>query len=455
MTVGTAAPTTATRIVGRGIRQRCLLHGMVVSEANGNLRLTVDGGASAPNANTSAEDVRGEHGGIVEDTEVGARNVGAERRTTYTGSCRGGTRSRLTIASLNVNGYAASGNEQGSKWLLINQLMREEKLSILAVQETHLNAERSKTLRDLFGEYLSLHSFVINKRRMTDTEALLLKIPWTSGRKLTILNNAEFWQTVKERLQGGVDIILGDFNIVEDEVDLRPVEELRKLCRDMRVTDGWRSVNLNQRAFTLDRIYATRQIRRDASVWKITESGVPTDHKMIAVSIANRAEPYRGRGRWSLPLFLLEDPEMVAQMKELAAVMARTAERNPQTVYREFKRKLRIAAREKAKEKVPKIQRRLDGLRRDLTQTLNSEASGGMQSREVIQHVAILQERITTLERKKFGIRRTSVEETHWEADEVISKQRRGGGDQIGSHREGTGNGWPPDGGVEGVREVV
>ncbi|KAH9851953.1 hypothetical protein C2E23DRAFT_869082 [Lenzites betulinus] len=274
--------------------------------------------------------------------------------------------------------------------------MREEKLSILAVQETHLNAERSKTLRDLFGEYLSLHSFVINKRRMTDTEALLLKIPWTSGRKLTILNvyapnaageNAEFWQTVKERLQGGVDIILGDFNIVEDEVDrlptrrdpVRPVEELRKLCRDMRVTDGWRSVNLNQRAFTLDRIYATRQIRRDASVWKITESGVPTDHKMIAVSIANRAEPYRGRGRWSLPLFLLEDPEMVAQMKELAAVMS---ERNPQTVYREFKRKLRIAAREKAKEKVPKIQRRLDGLRRDLTQTLNSEASGGMQSRE-------------------------------------------------------------------------
>ena len=81
-----------------------------------------------------------------------------------------------------------------------------------------------------------------------------------------------------------------------------------------------------------------------------------------------------------MPQHLLNDPEMIKTMKALGAELVanierigeRTVDRNPQVVYGVFKRKLGAAARERAKSKVPKIQRRLDALREAFVRTVRA-----------------------------------------------------------------------------------
>ncbi|KAH9850139.1 Endonuclease/exonuclease/phosphatase, partial [Lenzites betulinus] len=412
------------------------------------------------------------------------QSVGVEGSCRTNRSTRNGTSARLILASLNMNGYTtASGTAAPcNKWMLINQLMRDEKLSILALQETHLTDDRITELRTLFGQYISIWAghvgedgtraggvcFVTNKRRMRDEgcvveqlipgRAMLLRVPWVNGRNLEILNvyapndageNAAFWKTLRERPGCKPDVILGDFNVVEDPIDRIPARsdptrataELNAMCREMRLKDGWRETHAGVREFTymhgatasqsrLDRIYATATVIRDASVWTIAESGVPTDHKLVTVSMANRAEPFRGKGRWSLPLHLLDDGPLKTQLKdigamlitELAAISVRSEENNPQTAYAVFKQRVRDAARNRAKEKIPAMRKRAAKLRLDLQATLNPP-NGGELTQDQRVHAAILQDKITALEAKSFDGKRRRVEEAHWETDERISKQ--------------------------------
>jgi hypothetical protein len=50
-------------------------------------------------------------------------------------------KANINIASLNINGYAAPANNMNGieKWSAIYQMMKENKIAILAVQETHLD----------------------------------------------------------------------------------------------------------------------------------------------------------------------------------------------------------------------------------------------------------------------------------------------------------------------------
>lgn len=60
------------------------------------------------------------------------------------------TRANLTIATLNMQGRGAnSAFDPNNKWHHINQLMTENKLSILALQETHLDDELRSQINDL------------------------------------------------------------------------------------------------------------------------------------------------------------------------------------------------------------------------------------------------------------------------------------------------------------------
>ena len=56
-----------------------------------------------------------------------------------------------------MRGFTATRAEsQCDKWMRINQLVREQKIAILAVQETHLTEERVTVVRSLFEEHLRI-----------------------------------------------------------------------------------------------------------------------------------------------------------------------------------------------------------------------------------------------------------------------------------------------------------
>ncbi|KAI0664063.1 Endonuclease/exonuclease/phosphatase [Cubamyces menziesii] len=379
----------------------------------------------------------------------------------------------IKVATLNMKGWGAANSSRPSeKWMRINQIIKEKKIAILALQETHLNQARKDTIDQIFGQYMEVVysaeakretrargvAFVINKRifkkleyetrTLVEGSAMLLDIVWSGTNRLKLANvyapndpagNAALWDALRGQRVGRIDLLLGDFNMVEDALDRYPAREdkpetmdaLKELTAKWRVRDGWRDAHAGEIAFTyqhtngtsqsrLDRIYASRFVRRSASNWSHKESGTQTDHKLAYVEIADRQEPHVGKGRWAMPVHLLRDEEMRKTMLDLATEflseleeqVGRTDERNPQTAYRTFKDGLTRHARERAKKKIPKMQKRLEALRKDRDALLDGLARQCSTNRDTprderreettARNAAVLQDRITKLEEKRF-----------------------------------------------------
>ena len=286
--------------------------------------------------------------------------------TGYTAKKKGqnkkNTRANMTIASLNMRGRY-SDNGKTDKWQDINQYMRESKTNLLTVQETHLTQEDVDNIHDLYGTRLKVifsqgdnHraagvAVVINKERSMSAAieefeiipgtALLARMPWHGDLLLTILNvyapngpaeNETFWKELKQRFATEnlprPDLMMGDFNIVEDAVDQLPAhpdhagatQALYELRSMLRLKDGWRTYRGNDKAYSylqkannihsrIDHIYATDSIFKTANEWDIKISPVNTDHSIVRVKIADPGLPAQGHGRWQMPLFLLHDKD--------------------------------------------------------------------------------------------------------------------------------------------------
>jgi Endonuclease/Exonuclease/phosphatase family len=168
------------------------------------------------------------------------------------------------------------------KWFHINQLLCNGKIGILALQETHTTDALVSSLHSLFGKQLLIfHSMdpdspnskgvaiVLNKEILhTDNVqihdiipgcALLLSVPWHTS-ILTILaiyapnppaENCDFWLALHQKWNDlnlpKPDIMLGDFNLVEEALDWLPshpdnqaaVHSLEQLKSCFHVQDGW------------------------------------------------------------------------------------------------------------------------------------------------------------------------------------------------------------------------
>jgi exonuclease III len=63
------------------------------------------------------------------------------------------SRANISLATLNMKGRASLplGPSQISKWATINRMMRENKIDILCVQETHLTPEHITQIETLFA----------------------------------------------------------------------------------------------------------------------------------------------------------------------------------------------------------------------------------------------------------------------------------------------------------------
>ncbi|TFK84937.1 DNase I-like protein, partial [Polyporus arcularius HHB13444] len=390
------------------------------------------------------------------------------------------SRGRVLIATLNMRGFGTSGPAAMSeKWMRVNQILRDKRVAVLGLQETHLTIDRIHELNDLFGATMRVFgspdpenpqgargvAFAVNTRIVDLTDlnmaeiipgrAAALNFRWTGDRKVCLLNvyapnspgeNGVFWSELEQRLRGGrtrkPEIVLGDFNLVEDALDRLPthgdqsgaVEALGKLMAYIGVSDGWRVNNPRERMFTylqtatgsqsrIDRIYVTDELMRMSEEWLVTGPGIVTDHRMVQVSLANYKAPKVGKGRWALPRAVLMDGTFAGTMKrlgmelqtELNELTERTSQRNPQILYGNFKEKLRNAARARAKALIPKIDRRIEALEEDMRSLLGRP--------EPDEHdVAILQEELVRLETKRFDRKRGRMATKDWLQGESMSR---------------------------------
>ncbi|KAI0312818.1 Endonuclease/exonuclease/phosphatase, partial [Amylostereum chailletii] len=336
------------------------------------------------------------------------------------------TKETLTISSLNMKGKAVTGNVLPlNKWQGLNKVIRERHIGILALQETHLTEPDVESLTRMYPNIRVFSSrnethpnregvaFVIN-RQMTHADgvtlteiipgrAILLRIPWHGSMILQVLNiyapnspadNTNFWNTLPRP-----DIVLGDFNLVEDAIDRipchadadAPVEALNAFMHGFHLHDGWRSSNPMSKAFTfvppnnayqsrLDRIYTTHRIYQNALNWTISDSSIPTDHNLVSVQIIDADAPFIGQGRRTLPLALMRDKKFMTgaakiMKKYLPLIrnsrLQQTATHNPQTLMKESKNELTNLAHEQAIVAVPQLRKTIARLEKDLQDTLN------------------------------------------------------------------------------------
>ncbi|KAJ8592571.1 DNase I-like protein [Rhizopogon salebrosus TDB-379] len=306
------------------------------------------------------------------------------------------------------------------KWLHINQIVREKRIAVLAVQETHLTKNEEDNLNEIFQTNLRIISsidperpnvagvaIVLNKKLTASKDiitheikpgrALLVTIPWQKE-TLSILavyapndplDSHNFWEEIRTKLNNlpQPDIMMGDFNIVEDALDRLPprkdpvhaVESLLRLKFSLDLRDGWRSENPDSSAFSFAQS-AAQDILPFSKEWNIGPPGMTTDHQLISARISNKRMPYVGRGHWTLPLFILKDKQvhddLIALGKEMhrsieRSKQLRTASKNPQIALKEFKDNAIALCRKAAKKSIPKIQRSINTLKTDLKATLN------------------------------------------------------------------------------------
>ncbi|KAI0323680.1 DNase I-like protein, partial [Cubamyces sp. BRFM 1775] len=466
---------------------------MAVCNDHGNQCLRGDRGAENLSTARRSDDRAPEYGSRPAPALL-PNGVGCEPQRESRGRVTGRrSKTYLRVATLNMRGAGADVQGGiGEKWMRINQVLWENKIAVLALQETHLPVEGVEAIHALFGEYMSVFAsaypgnetgrcgvaFAINRRILKHAvcsvdvlvpgRALVLNVCWPADTPLCIVNvygpndaaeNGEMWAALggsRSLVGRPVDILLGDFNVVKDPIDRLPARPdrdcsrtaLAALLSTLNLRDEWREDNPDLKAFTymhasngsqsrLDRIYTRRVRHREVVDWTVSESGLCTDHSLVAVSIYDRKALFVGKGRWAMPKHLLTDDKLIGVMKELATELLteleqhveRTQSRNPQTAYQTFKEKLVSAVRARAKEKVPKMQRQIDAMRADLQATLNPTLHHGAQESastldaERQRHAAVLQERLSRLEQRRFEVARKTVAMKQRLCQETMTKQ--------------------------------
>lgn len=346
-------------------------------------------------------------------------------------------KANIFIASLNVNGATAptQGMSCIDKWTMINRTIFNEKIAILALQETHLDQTLFDQVNACFGKNLEIINsplptnprssagvaFIINKALIRPNDlsvmelipgrATMLKLRWLESCEAAIVNiyapngkndQITFWTQVIEKRRTArlplPDFVLGDFNITEDAIDRSPahlddaaaIDAMREVRRAWNIQDTWRHHNPDTRAYTyhanvngsytqsrLDRVYTTQDVAQHVFDWQMKPSAVPTDHWLVKVKFAPRDAPLIGNGRWTWPLYLLKNENLIKKvdqrgtqlLTDLSNLRTRRPERSlstPQTLWETFKEDITILAKEVSRNSYHKLNSRIKGIESDL-----------------------------------------------------------------------------------------
>ena len=374
-------------------------------------------------------------------------------------------RVNFKIASLNMKGRSSPLTGAGpiSKWAAVSRTMREKKIRLLALQETHLSDQLSDQASSLYQRRLSILNsphmtnptssagvaFVINKEviKADDLElhvlipgrAIQISFKWHNNSTINAMNvyapndmnkHQQFWTELRENWANlrlpHPDLLLGDFNLTEDMIDRSPARydndgetsALRECRQQLGVRDSWRSHLPTEHAFTftthnhtmsrLDRIYTKEGLEENLTEWTHEVPGIPSDHKMVSVRLTLNNAPQIGKDKWSWPLGLLNDKELNRQINlrgqqlclDIKDLSPDNRSSNAQTLWQNFKDDIKKEAAKTAKKQIPKISQRISALKKDLSQTWqHDDLDTSPQTRT---DTAILEREIEHLEKKKY-----------------------------------------------------
>lgn len=251
------------------------------------------------------------------------------------------------------------------------------------------------------------------------------------------------------------DIMGGDLNMVEDAIDRLPVKEeskrvteaFEKLKTHLLLRDGWRNTYPDERGYTyehsnhkslarLDRIYTKQDILESSREWRIEESGIETDHKLVSVQITCEDAPNIGPGRWSIPDQVIRDKKFKAflvirlleTLREMRMIIdgtiPRTEEHNVQTLFQKFKDDVCKEAKRRQKEITPRLALQISKLEKDRQDILNQndDPTTPEETERRITDAGILQEQIQELSKKLHQRVRDNVKYLHKIENETMSK---------------------------------
>src|SRR6266850_1786257 len=367
-------------------------------------------------------------------------------------------RANINIATLNMRGSTARNQSLVQKWSTVNSTLNKFKIAVLALQETHLDQPSVDTLGSKFGKKMEIIfsstpespresagvAFIINKSLIAPREAssqelipgraLLLKLKWLESEETSILNiyaptdkssHLVFWNTLSELLRDvnlnppHLDLMLGDFNVTEDLIDRAPAradnksasDALRQLRLAWGMQDSWRHTFPTQREFTfrahtnehisesrLDRIYTSNRLDNLCFDWLHAPSPVSTDHWLVKVKYAPKDAPHVGPGRWTLPLYALENENLLCEIEKLgltlqhhlADIHNQNIDReitNPQLLWKDFKHECKAITKKFTQKSFYKINSRISRLekdRRELTRDPNFDNDDSLRTTEAL-----------------------------------------------------------------------
>ena len=283
-------------------------------------------------------------------------------------------------------------------------MMRDSNIDLLAVQETHLTEDVAKQFSDLFGNCLALfHSpdpstnnargvaIVVSKRKfhthnishtvLVPGRAILASIPWQNAQTIQILaiyapnipgEIRDFWKSIQNTIFAdpslSPDIVLGDFNMVEDAIDRLPTKSddpqttltLRDFRSKFNLIDSWRKAHPTEKSYSwlrsfdgtqsrIDRIYLREDFFGDSKDWHCTSPPIiPTDHDLISARISTPSAPIIGKGRWAIPTRIFKNKLVKQEIQSLGnklendikSLHSRNQQTNPQTLLKDFKNKI-------------------------------------------------------------------------------------------------------------------
>ena len=352
------------------------------------------------------------------------------------------------------------GSRTQDKWGSIHNTMKKRKIAVLALQETHPTGELQEQLERRFRNSLRvIHaadpdrpsvvngvSIAVNKsllntdaithRTVIQGRVIQIEMPWNGNDHLRIMNvyapvnnpeKAEFWKNLLEIMQGDdtlqPDILLGDFNIVENpELDrlthrtgtdpAAAQAALSDLTTELNLTDGWRRRHPRKRGYTylgqsqsrLDRIYTREEIYPWCTEWKIEHPGFRTDHSLVSVQVTSENMPFIGKGRWAIPVSLLKNKWLKTKTQELARKLQDEVQlppetgNSPQEALKTFKKEVVELFRTYQRTHQPKLSSAIKSLQKELE---NKADEPGLSPDEIQLQSALLTERIEALERKR------------------------------------------------------